>query len=209
MERRCNRCGCASFHYNHNRMRMECDQCGHPFSDPQQEQQLMQYDRTYAYAMDHLAAGNWEQTISLLKPLVQQYPTDKKLYLAILQAATHDFRDIVMANTSLKNAASEAWDKLIRLNCITGDMISYGRRRYELHMEELGRKRNTILGFIFAAAFCSMLAGILIILRHNFLAFVFIALTVIELYLLYQVKPVDTLRQLTAVVPDHRSNPFR
>lgn len=209
MNRICTRCGCVSFHYNHTRMRMECDQCGHPVDDPQHEQQLMQRDRTYSYGMDHLAAGNWEQTISILKPLVLQYPTEKKLYLGILRAATHDFRDIYMADSSLRNAASEAWDKLIRLNGITSEMLSYSMRRYELHKEELSRRRHTILGYIFTAAVSLLVAGILISVKQSFLAFVFIAATVVSIYLLAQVKPVDTLRQLTAVVPDHRSNPFR
>lgn len=77
MDRICSRCGCSSFHYNRSRMRMECDSCGTPVYDPQQEQQLMQYDRTYSQAMSHLASGNWEQTIALLRPLMSQYPTEK------------------------------------------------------------------------------------------------------------------------------------
>ena len=72
MDRVCSRCGCSSFHYNRSNMRMKCDLCGHPVYDPQQDQQLMQYDRTYSQAMSHLAAGNWEQTIVLLRPLMSQ-----------------------------------------------------------------------------------------------------------------------------------------
>lgn len=100
MDRVCSRCGCSSFHYNRSRIRMECDSCGHPVYDPQQDQQLMQYDRTYSQAMSHLTAGNWEQTIGLLRPLMSQYPTEKRLYLAVLRAATQDFRDIDMRNTA-------------------------------------------------------------------------------------------------------------
>ena len=209
MERRCTRCGCASFHYNHNRMRIECDQCGSTLNDPQHEQQLMQYDRIYSFAMEHLEAGNWEQTISIIKPLTHQYPTDKKLYMAILRAATHNFGDVAMSNSSLRSAALEAWDKLIRLNGITSELISYNKRRYELHMLELKKKRNTILCYIFAAAVCLMVAGLLLLVRQHFLALIFISLTVISLYQLVQVKPVDTLRQMIAVVPDYRCNPFR
>lgn len=190
-------------------MRIQCDQCGSPLNDPQLEQQLMQHDRTYSYAMDHLAAGNWDQTISILKPLVHQYPTEKKLYLAILRAATCDFCDIVMSNSISRSTASEAWDKLIRLNGITSEMISYSRRRYELHMEELRKRRNTILGLVFTSAFSLIIAGLLLFIKQSFLTFLFVSLAIICLYLLVQVKPVDTLRQMTAVVPDHRCNPFR
>ena len=59
---------------------MECDLCGAPLRDPQQDQQLMQYDRTYSQAVGHLTAGNWSQAIDLLKPLLEQYPTEKRLY---------------------------------------------------------------------------------------------------------------------------------
>ena len=103
---------------------MECDSCGHPVQDPQQDQQLMQYDRTYSQAMSHLTVGNWEQTIGLLRPLMSQYPTEKRLYLAVLRAATQDFMDIDMENAVNRATASEAWDKLIRLNGVTGEMLS-------------------------------------------------------------------------------------
>ena len=152
MERICSRCGCSSFHYNRSRMRMECDSCGTPVYDPQQDQQLMQYDRTYSQAMSHLAAGNWEQTITLLRPLMSQYPTEKKLYLAVLRAATHDFEDIAMDNTANRSIASEAWDKLVRLNGVASEMLRYGRQRYEKHRGELNRQRTRILIWIFAAA---------------------------------------------------------
>ena len=118
---------------------MECDSCGTPVQDPQQDQQLMQYDRTYSQAMSHLTAGNWEQAIGLLRPLMSQYPTEKRLYLAVLRAATQDFRDIDMRNTANRAIASEAWDKLIRLNGVTGEMLRYGRQRYEKHREELSK----------------------------------------------------------------------
>lgn len=81
MDHICSRCGCSSFHYNRSRMRMECDSCGTPLCDPQLDQQLMRYDRTYSQAMSHLVVGNWEQTIGLLKPLISQYPAEKNCTL--------------------------------------------------------------------------------------------------------------------------------
>ena len=161
MDHICSRCGCSSFHYNRSRMRMECDSCGHPVYDPQQDQQLMQYDRTYSQAMSHLAAGNWEQTIVLLRPLMSQYPTEKKLYLAVLRAATQNFGDIDMDNTTNRTIASEAWDKLVRLNGVSGEMIRYGSRRYEKHRDELNKQRARILASIFDAAICAIIYGIL------------------------------------------------
>ena len=110
----------------------------------------MQYDRTYSQAMSHLAAGNWEQTIVLLRPLMSQYPTEKKLYLAVLRAATQNFGDIDMDNTTNRTIASEAWDKLVRLNGVSGEMIRYGSRRYEKHREELNKQRARILAWNFS-----------------------------------------------------------
>ena len=92
---------------------------------------------------------------------MSQYPTEKKLYLAVLRAATQDFGDIDMDNTANRTIASEAWDKLVRLNGVTSEMIRYGRQRYEKHRDELNGQKTRILAWIFAAAFCSIIAGVL------------------------------------------------
>lgn len=208
MDRVCSRCGCSSFHYNRSRMRMECDSCGAPVQDPQQDQQLMQYDRTYSQAMSHLTAGNWEQTISLLKPLMSQYPTEKRLYLAVLRAATQDFRDIDMVNSANRATASEAWDKLIRLNGVTGEMLRYGRQRYEKHREELSKQRTKILAWIFAAASCSILAGILFGTECYFLAVLCTGGLAGCLYKAFSSRPVKVIKQLMSAVPNYQHNPF-
>lgn len=208
MDRVCSRCGCSSFHYNRSRMRMECDSCGTPVHDPQQEQQLMQYDRTYSQAMSHLTAGNWEQTIGLLRPLMSQYPTEKRLYLAVLRAATQDFRDIDMGNTANRATASEAWDKLIRLNGVTGEMFRYCRQRYEKHREELRKKRTRILAWIFAAASCAILAGILFGDECYFGAVLCGGGLTGCLYKAFCSRPVKVIKQLTSAVPNYRHNPF-
>lgn len=73
MDRVCSRCGCSSFHYNRSKMRMACDLCGTPVYDPQQDQQLMQYDRTYSQAMSQLMAGGGVALIGgTLVPLLSQ-----------------------------------------------------------------------------------------------------------------------------------------
>lgn len=208
MGRICSRCGCSSFHYNRSRMRMECDSCGTPVYDPQQDQQLMQYDRTYSQAMSHLAAGNWEQTITLLRPLMSQYPTEKKLYLAILRAATHDFEDIAMNNTANRSIASEAWDKLVRLNGVTSEMLRYGRQRYEKHRGELNRQRTRILIWIFAAALCSIIAGVLFGTKSYFIAVLCTGGLVGCLYKVFSSHPVKVIKQLMSAVPNYQHNPF-
>ena len=208
MDRVCSRCGCSSFHYNRRWMTMACDSCGTPAYDPQQDQQLMQYDRTYSQAMSHLAAGNWEQTIGLLRPLMSQYPTEKRLYLAVLRAATQDFRDIDMRNTANRAIASEAWDKLIRLNGVTGEMLRYGRQRYEKHREELSKQRTKILAWIFAAASCSILAGILFGTECYFAAVLCTGGLAGCLYKAFSSHPVKVVKQLMSAVPNCQHNPF-
>lgn len=208
MERICSRCGSSSFHYNHSRMRMECDLCGTPIYDSQQDQQLMQYDRTYSQAMNHLVVGNWEQTITLLNPLLGQYPTEKKLYLAVLRAATHDFIDIDMENTSLRFTASDAWNKLDRLNSVTSEMLRYSRQRYEKHRYELDSQKNRILIWIFMAAFSSFMSGILFAMLHYFLGIMCIGGLIGCLYKIFSYHPFLVLKQLLSDVPDYRNNPF-
>lgn len=208
MDRVCSRCGCSSFHYNRSRMRMECDSCGHPVDDPQRNQQLMQYDRTYSQAISHLTAGNWEQAIALLRPLMNQYPTDKRLYLAVLRAATRDFVDIDMDNTANRTIASEAWDKLVRLNGVNSEMIRYFRRRHEKHRVELNKKRNIILSWIFSAAFCSTVAGILFDAESYFMAMLCTGGLVGCLYKVINLHPVEVINQATSAVPNYQHNPF-
>ena len=204
----CSRCGCSSFHYNRSRMRMECDSCGPPIYDPQQDQQLMQYDRTYSQAMSHLAAGNWEQTIVLLRPLMSQYPTEKKLYLAVLRAGTQDFTDIDMDNTANRATVSATWDKLVRLNGVTSEMIRYGRQRYEKHREELNRQRAKILAWIFVAAFCSIITGVFFGTECYSIAVICTGGLVGCLYKVFSSHPVKVIKQLMSAVPNYQHNPF-
>lgn len=208
MDRVCSRCGCSSFHYNRRWMTMACDSCGTPVYDPQQDQQLMQYDRTYSKAMSHLAAGNWEQTIALLSPLMSQYPTEKKLYLAVLRAATQDFGDIDMNNAANRAIASEAWGKLVRLNGVTSEMIGYSRQRYEKHRGEQNRQKAKILAWLFAAAFCSIIAGVLFDAESYFIAVLCTGGLVGCLYKMFSLHPVKVIKQLMSAVPNYQHNPF-
>lgn len=208
MERICSRCGGSSFHYNRSRMRMECDVCGTPASDPQQEQQLMQFDRACSQAMGHLTAGNWDEALQLLQPLLHQHPTEKRLYLAVLRAATKDFTDIAMANAASRHIASEAWDRLVRLNGVTGAMIRYGRQRYALHRRELLRQRTKLLAWIFAAALCSLLAGIFLETGHGFLSVLCVGGLVGCLYRISHSQPICVIQQLLCAIPGDQHNPF-
>ena len=208
MEHTCRRCGCSSFHYNRSRMRMECDSCGTPVVDLQQDQRLMQYDRSYSQAMDHLAAGNWSQAIAILKPLLEQFPTEKRVYIAIFRSATQDYSDIEVANITNRSIASDAWDKLLRLNGVTGEMIRYSRKRHKKYRSELNAMLNKILLWIFLAALCSIVAGICIGIEQYFLTVLCTGGLLFCLYKLIVSKPIRVISQHIKTTPDYKDNPF-
>jgi len=187
---------------------MECDLCGAPAQDPQRDQQQMHDDRTYAQAMGHLSAGNWNQAMNLLRPLLEQHPTDTRLYLAVLRAATQDFRDMDMGNTANRAAAADAWDKLVRFNGVTGEMLRYSRRRYEKNRERLCKRRNWILMWNFAAAFCSIAAGACFGAADHWTGLLCAGGLVCCLYKVCRAHPIEVIRQLASAAPEDRNNPF-
>lgn len=204
MDSICSRCGCSHFHYNHSRMRMECDSCGAPLYDAQQEQQRMQYDRTYAQAMGHLAAGNWDRCLSFLTPLADSYPTEKRVHLAILQAATQNFQDLRMENPRRKAAARSAWDKLVHLQGVNHEMLQYGRRRKEL----LDRQKRRLFWWILAAACCAILASLCLGMLCYSTATALAAVLAGCLYKVYTCHPDQLLDRILNAPPDSRDNPF-
>lgn len=208
MAQMCPRCGGTSFHYNRTRMRMECSGCGTPINDTVQQEQQMQYDRTVSQAMGHLLAGNWDQSISILRPLLSQNPTDKALYIAIVRAATEDFQDIAMNNTNRRNTASDAWNKLVRLGGVTIPMTRYSRKRYEQHLSELSRQKNKMLGWLITASTAFVFAGIAIDQYAGGTAGLLIILAIFSLYKVLKMHPVATIKQLSAKQPDYTDNPF-
>ena len=208
MELICSRCGCTSFHYNHGRRRLECDSCGAPVREPQENQQLMEYYRAYSQAMDHLCVGNWERAIDLLKPLVEQHPTDTHLYKALLKAATQDYSDITMLNTARRTLAANAWSKLERLNGITSTMLSYRSQWVSRRRKELCRQRNRILAWVFASALLCFIAGDLIDSGRVFVAVLCASGAVFCLNQMLSLNPANVIRQLRSPAPAFRSNPF-
>lgn len=113
-----------------------------------------------------------------------------------------------MDNTTNRTIASEAWDKLVRLNGVSGEMIRYGSRRYEKHREELNKQRARILAWIFAAAFCAIIAGILLGAESYFVAVLCIGGLVGCLYKVFSSRPIKVVKQLMSAVPNYQHNPF-
>lgn len=204
----CSRCGGTSFHYNRSRIRMECSSCGAPLSDDHQQEQQMQFDRTYAQAMAHILAGNWNQAISLLTSLANQYPTEKKLYLAILQAATADFQDLDMTDSARRSTACQAWNKLVRLNHVTPQMILYGRSRRKAFQARMARQRKQVLTWLFLTALFIMLGLTALGTGNVGLAAVWGAGLAGSLYKLSHCPPLRINMRQSDPHPKDRDNPF-
>ncbi len=203
----CPHCGCTSFHYSSRARCRVCDQCGHPVHDQQQEQQLMLRDRTYDQAMANFEAGHWDKAIALLKPLTEQYPTERKLYLAILRASTKDFADIDMADATNRATASAAWETLVRLNGVSADMLQYSARRRALRVEELERRKRKIVKELFGAAFFSILAAISFSLNDYFAPIFYLGGSLCFLISIRRKQPTKVVKALRAA-PDLKENPF-
>ena len=199
---RCSCCGNSTFSYNFNGIRI-CRICGAVY-DPQSDQ----FNRTYNLAMGHLLAGNWDQVISMLQPLSYQYPVEKKLHEAILRAATRDFTDIDMNDASKRSTASASWDRLVRLNGVTGGMISYSQRRYERHMVELRSRKNNMLVWLFSASFCAFVTAILFNTSHYFYGSLSFGALVLCFVKTVNRHPIRSTKQLASTFPNYRNNPF-
>lgn len=207
METICPRCGGSHFHYNRSRMRMECDTCGAPWLNPQQEQRLMEYDQTYAQALQHIQAGNWQQALQRLASLAGQYPTDKKLHEAIIQAATQDFSDMTMRETAPRRQAEASWNALVRLHGITPGLRRYAAQKQEQERERLQQQKARMRKWLFRAALCA----IVLFLGLSFYSYSLVFLCFIGLLgCLYKVcllDPLSLIYQARHPAPAS-SNPF-
>ena len=204
----CPQCGCQTYHYNRNRVRLECDSCGHPVDNEQDVQRQMQYDRSLRMAKEHLRAGNWESALSQLNALTSQRPADRELYRLIFQAATHDYQDLEMADTGRRRVASDAWDKLARLQGLTDPMVRYGQRREAARFERLMMRRNQIIRLTVLSACAFLLGMVLLHAEAGFGAFVMICAGGGGIYNLVGMKPSEVIRQLNAPAVKPYENPF-
>ena len=113
-----------------------------------------------------------------------------------------------MDNTANRAIASDAWDKLVRLNGVNSAMLRYGRQRYEKYRNELNRQRTRILAWIFAAALCSFIVGLLFGTEHYFIAMLFTGGLAGCLYKVFSSQPFKVIKQLMSGAPNYQHNPF-
>lgn len=207
MDQICPRCGCRSFHYNRSRMRVECDACGHALTDPQELQLQRQDDRNFQQACEHLRAGNWQQAAGLLLPLMERRPVDRRLYLAAFRAATKDYQDLE-APAPLRMMAIDAWDKLVRLGGLSGEMVRYGMRRREKYREKYRAQRQAFL--LLAAVAAGMFFGCIFAVADDspLGALVLLAMGIYAAYKAGRIRPSPALHDYAAGKGGDRENPF-
>lgn len=151
-ERRCPQCGCTSFHYNPRRMKIVCNMCGHAIDDEQEQQRRQAYDRNFYEATQNIRVGNYGTALSTLNSLKNQYVADPRTYQAIQQAASEDYHlEADDLSADKMSVLADSWEKLTRLNALTGQIRRYGYKIHARRIEKLQKKRK-ISVFMMAAS---------------------------------------------------------
>lgn len=207
-EKRCLLCGCASFHYNPRRMRMECSMCGHSLDNEQEQQRRQTYDRSLLEAEQHLRVGNYDTALSMYNSLKNQYPADSRIYQGIQRAATNDFQlDVGDITAEKLPVLADSWDKLIRLNSMKGSIRRYGYKIHARRVEKTQKKKNmcdcimwlTVILFIitFILGMMGQPEGVIL----GFMFFIYGCVRV------YHMKPEETKQTLEKL--KNSSNPYK
>lgn len=204
----CPQCGSLSSHYNRERMRYECDGCGTPVMEEWQEERQLRYHRTMFQAKDHLRAGNWRQVLSMLGPLAEQNPTDKRLYQMMIRAATQDYQDMRMKEMGIRSTASWAWEKLKRLHGLEERLIRYGQRSFQACMERLKKRRNHILIWCAIFGVCFLLFPYILNQDHVEEGMFLLVLWGISIYRIITLQPLTLLQIWPTKPPAPTDNPF-
>lgn len=196
MDWTCPRCGGRIYQYDGMRIQNRCRSCGYRVDD------------TLARAGDHLRAGNWNQAVSLLLSLTREQPADVRLHQLILRAATKEFRDYEMNDSDLRTAASDAWNRLIRLNGLTGEMLCYSRACYENRMEKLTAIRNKFLRRILIASVLFFRLGSVWYSDQPGPPLLLTGCIIWTLYRAMKLHPFGAIRALRMPAPAWSANPF-
>lgn len=142
----CSYCGGNTAHYSPARMRMVCDRCGQVVQDPEQDRRRMVYDMSFTRANEYLRAGDWENARRTAAPLVQERPSDKRLYALMLSAVTHNYTDYLLDSRAECDEAFRYWERLSHLRGITGEMQRYAAERVRQYEKRL--KNAALFAFV-------------------------------------------------------------
>ena len=168
---KCPRCGRTDTYYDHSKRALRCAGCGYEVNRSVKDEEQMKLDNAVYLAAEHNRVGHWDEAIRLLTPLTLQHPSDTRIYHAIVVAATKGFSDPDMLDSNRRKTAAEAWDSLLRLNAVTSDMNDYRRSIMLKKQSRSQAKTMHIIGWLFLAAFVSIIAAIFFVTAHYFLTF--------------------------------------
>lgn len=209
----CNHCGSRieaySLHTSCNHTNLICPICRTTFTDPEDEKRRLALYQSYAKAMNHLHAGNFSTALSMLQPIAEELPEEERIYDSILRAATMDFENTEL-DEAMRAAASEAWNKLLRLRNgrETPEMTEYRSRLYDVRMKEMISDRNFVLAFIFTAAF-ALIGNSIFLMLGNFWGVVSMLLFFLfGMFFLIVSDPVSVIMKFRETQKQCTGNPF-
>lgn len=167
----CPRCGCRTQHFSVSREQYVCDACGFSIQSESNRRRQEQYTRSITQAKKHLQVGNWDSCAAIVRPMLNEYPTDPLLYLLLLAALTKGYDDYLLeGDASRRMEAANIWDKLERLHSVNPTMQRYAESRTKVRHDMLSSRVSTaavlvagiIVGFLISGALSSGLALIIV-----------------------------------------------
>lgn len=209
----CTGCGSInSFRYNRHTMRMECYLCHTPAEDYslQEGRKRMEFDRSFELAERHLNSGNFSEAVSILRPLINSFPQESKLYISIFRAVTSSFSDFEMENEERRNIASEMWRKLSIQNKITPEMQRYSREFFNAIRAKLRQKMKAIIKWLVISGILFVLSGVEFRTSSYFLGIISLIGGIVCLIKFEDQKPFSTFFKLVRAnnVSDYTTDPF-
>lgn len=163
------------------------------------------YARAVIQAKKNLKVGNWDACSSIIKPLVNEYPTDSLLYLILLASLTRGYEDYLLdRDDNRRTEAAVTWDKLERLNSVNQIMQRYAESRKRARHTMLSSRvsnaafmiAGAIIGFLISMSLSSALAFVI----------VFVCAVLAARRIIKRDKPFSALKELYRHAD---SNPFR
>lgn len=155
----CPRCGCRTQHFSASREQYICDACGFAVLSEIDKRKQEQYTRAIIQAKKHLQVGNWDSCSSIIRPMLNEYPTDSLLYLMLLASLTKGYDDYLFdGDANKRTEAAAVWDKLTRLNSVNQAMRRYADSRLVARQNRLN-SRVTTAGILTAGIVVGLLVS--------------------------------------------------
>lgn len=148
----CKRCGAQTLR-RVDQTQWRCTQCGALTYDERQEEQQFLFERNYAQGMAFLRVGQYGKALDIMRKLTEDHPDDKRLYQTIIRASTRGLQELEYEH--IDPAASQAWDVLVQLNGLTGDLVQYGRKLIQYEREKMLHRKMLV---VLCVTLCLVLA---------------------------------------------------